>query len=105
MTNTTNTSKEEQMKALELAIVSIKDPTHFIDMLALNHYLAGQCGNKVPVDSARNMFKKWLSRHQSSYINEVLDRLESKSIEYVDGTETIDIKCIEAERKIIKEGL
>lgn len=67
MTSTSQPPKEDkdELTQLEREIISMKDPTQFIDFLAIQHYFAGQFGNKVPVDSARRMFEAWLARHDA----------------------------------------
>ena len=44
-------------------IIFDRDPLTFFDMVCFNFYIAGQFGNKIPVDEGRQAIKAWLEWH------------------------------------------
>lgn len=47
------------------SIYSIKDPMHFIDMLAAQSYFCGHFQNQVPIAESRVVFLTWLEAYMS----------------------------------------
>lgn len=52
----------KELGELWASIYGITDPMQFIDMLGVNLYVAGQFGNKIPVEQTRTVFILWLER-------------------------------------------
>lgn len=48
--------------------VNLRDPIQFIDLLCAGHYFAGQFGNNIPVNQARDAFAVWLSHHDKELL-------------------------------------
>lgn len=63
------------MKNYDKEILKEKDPVRFIDLLTFKNFVAGQFNNNIPVVENRDVFEKWLKRHDK----QLLEALKQES--------------------------